>query len=159
MREFKKYFFEGLLQLTILAALMRQNVLPPPRDHRFLDYFTTWYPDEHDPQLATANFSSLVDHLTYHHSSSSSFITDKFNTNSSNSTSRLSEELRSLNRLNARLQQQQHQQQQQQQQVLKIRSSSNVGGGSSESSSVSSSSICMEAIECQYRQLESNLYQ
>lgn len=52
---------------------------------------------------------------------------------------------------------QQHQQQQQQQQVANVGSSN--GGGSSESSSVSSSSICMEAIECQLRQLESNLYQ
>lgn len=125
MREFKKYFFEGLLQLTILAALMRQNNIMPSLSssssltrgdyHRqFIDYFN-WYPHSSSSNGSTTlplNVNlSLVDHLASH------IYLDKLASDpnldtllsSSSSSSRLNDELRRLNRLNARIQQQQQQ--------------------------------------------------
>lgn len=119
MREFKKYFFEGLLQLTILAALMRQqNVILPPGSGQFFDYFNL-YPNEPSYGLLrnvinanvsnnNSNFSSFLDlnnTFLYKFDSGGGGTAGLLNDSLSSSaaSSRLSEELRQLNRLNARL--------------------------------------------------------
>lgn len=77
MREFKKYFFEGLLQLTILATLLRHNVY----DHDYLDM------DIYERGNLTRQELAYLDHKL-----------------KPDPSSQLRSELRRLDRLNARIQ-------------------------------------------------------
>lgn len=93
MREFKKYFFEGLLQLSILAALLRHNSI--------------YLPSAGNEHLDLQEYMGLsIENEFGHLEVSSADYLDKFDL-ALNTSSRLNdEELRRLSRLNARIQQQ-----------------------------------------------------